>query len=135
MKKLKITDRGYAGHFCASRSCLFHRNTLIEYGNKRIVVSTVGNYQPKITFNDKDKYEHQIGINRFYETMAFEAMKQGVYWEANVGKEVEFKSSWSLNELKQETDLKADKMHDAVVKELSKKIQLKKNDRTTQIPR
>ncbi len=122
MNKLKITERGFAGHFCASRSCLFHRNTLIEYGNKRVVVSTVGNYQPNRTYNDKDKHEHEIGICRFYETMAFEAHKSGIYWEADVSKEFPFRSDWALNELEMETDAKADKMHDEVVAEISKKL-------------
>lgn len=122
-KKLKITERGWAGHFIASSSCLYHRNTLIEYGNKRIIVSTVGNYKPKISFGEKlDKREQEIGINRFYETMAFEAMKKGVYWEIRVEKEIPFKSNWAISELEEETDLKADKMHEDVVKELSKKI-------------
>ena len=125
MKKLKITERGYAGHFCASSLCRFKRNTLIEYGNKRIVVSTVGNYNPpKIGLEklDKSKKIHEIGINRTYETMAFEAQFIKPYWEADVTKEIPFKSNWALSELEHGTDLLADEMHDKVVKELSKKI-------------
>ena len=120
--KIKITERGWAGHFCGSGSCQFRRNTLIEYGNKRVVVSTVGNYQPQDTPNNKDKREHEIGINRFYETMAFKAKKEGVYWEADVSQVVRFRSNWALSELEQETDLKADKMHDKVVSEIYKKL-------------
>ena len=125
MKKvLKITERGWAGHFIGSASCRFRRNTLIEYGNKRWIVSTVGSYHPSYPRNKKlDKHEQEIGINRFYETMAFEAMKKGVYWEIRVEKEIPFKSNWALNELEEGTDLKADKMHEKVVAELSKKIQ------------
>jgi len=121
--KLQIIERGWAGHFCGSSSCKFGRNTLIKYGNKRIVVSTVGNYQPNGVFNKDNNAEHAIGCERYYETMAFKAQKKGVYWEADIGKEIDFESEWAISELEQETDLKADKMHEAVVKELSKKIQ------------
>jgi hypothetical protein len=118
MKKLKITERGFAGHFCASSSCYFRRNTLVEYGNKRVVVSTVGNYHPPHSLGE----DKEIGCGRFYETMAFEAKYVAPYWEADVSKEFHFKSNWILNELNFETDLKADQMHDKVVKEISKSI-------------
>lgn len=121
-KELKITERGWAGHFICSPWCGFRRNTLVEYGNKRIVVSTVGNYQPQktgIKELDESKTKNQIGIERYYETMVFEAKKEGVYWEADVTKAVEFKSKWAINELEQETDLEANEMHEQVVKEIS----------------
>lgn len=122
-KTLKITERGYAGHFCASRSCSFRRNTLLEYGDRRIVVSTVGNYRPHYHgFGTGRKGENEIGVNRFYETMAFEAKKEGVYWEADVTKEVSFKSKWAIDKLELETDKEADEMHEKVVKELSKNL-------------
>ena|SRR3990167_10718968 len=118
--KIKITERGYAGHFCGARHCLFHRNTLIEYGKKHVIVSTVGNYRPCVI--GEDKSQNEIGCNRFYETMVFEGKKLGVYWEIDASKEIAFKSNWALSELEQETDAKADKMHEKVVKEISKKI-------------
>ncbi len=117
--KVKITERGFGAHFIGNRSCGFRRNTLIEKGEKRVVVSTVGNYQPKGSFNKNDKHEHEIGARRFYETMAFEAKKEGVYWEANIGVEVPFTSNWALSELEQESDLAADEMHEAVVREIA----------------
>lgn len=126
MKTLKKTERGWAGHFIASQSCGFRRNTLLEYGNKKWIVSTVGNYRPNLNLNkttDKDNIENQIGVNRFYETMAFEAQKKGSYFEIRTEKEIPFKSNWALDELEVETDLKADAMHEKVVAELSKKIQ------------
>ena len=125
-EKLKITERGFAGHFCASQHCLYHRNTLIEYGDKRIVVSTVGNYQPPY-LKDKSKksdIDNQIGYGRYYETMAFKAKWEEPYWEAEVSSEIPFESDWTVNELEFDSDAKADIMHDNVVKELSKTIKL-----------
>lgn len=119
---LKITERGYAGHFCASMGCAFRRNTLIEYGNKRIVVSTVGNYRPKNDGLMPEKYtkeEQEIGVDRTYETIAFWARYEKPYWEADVSRQVDFNSKWAIGELTFETDFEADKMHDNVVKELS----------------
>lgn len=114
--KVKKTERGWAGHFICSHYCRFRRNTLIEYGDKRWIVSTVGNMvSPPI-------YEIlPIGeLYRYYETMAFEAKMQDGYWEANVKKEIPFNSRWAI--LKKLADDEANKMHEAVVKELSKKI-------------
>lgn len=121
-KKVRITERGFAGHFCGSSRCLFHRNTLIEYGKKRIIVSTVGNYQPNHTYNEENKSEHEIGCKRFYETMAFKAIKKGIYWEIDENKEIDFKSPWSISEIDYNADYKADIMHDKVVKEICKTL-------------
>ena len=122
-KKIKITERGWAGHYICSQDCGFRRNTLIEYGKKRIVVSTVGNYQPQetgIKELDNSKRRNQIGWDRYYETMAFEAKKQGVYLEADVTKQLEFNSKWSINKLENKTDLEANEMHEDVIKEIIK---------------
>lgn len=123
--KVKITERGWAGHFICSHMCNFRRNTLVEYGDKKMVVSTVGNYTPQetgIKSYDMGERSRQIGYERYYETMVFEAKFDGTYWDADVTKKVEFDSNWELNELEHETDQKANDMHEAVVKEISNKI-------------
>ena len=83
--KVKRTERGWAGHFICGNDCRFRRNTLLEYGDKRVVVSTVGNllYINPIT---KKGEITTIGLNRYYETMAFEAtFENDFYWEADIG--------------------------------------------------
>jgi hypothetical protein len=123
--KLVITERGRPGNLCIEHECSFRRNTLIEYGDKKWIVSTVGGYYNRLK-NKKDT----IGYNRWYETMAFEAEFIDGYWDANVSKEIDFDSSWGLfaetwDELLQTypyPDNAANDMHDAVVKELTIKI-------------
>jgi len=111
MSRVKRTERGWAGHFCCARDCHFTRNTLLEYKDTKIVVSTVGMYQSPIT----KKYE-TIGYQRHFETMAFYAEYDGKYWDADVGREVSFDSPWAIDKL--EDDDKANDMHEMVVDEI-----------------
>jgi hypothetical protein len=117
VSEVKRTERGYPGHFIGAPSCYFRRNTLLESGERRIVVSTVGNYRP-LQDRKSSMDDRQIGLNRYYETMAFEAVKKGAYWEADVSSPVDFNSQWALNYLTEESDLAADNMHEDVVSEL-----------------
>lgn len=50
--------------------------------------------------------------------------KEGVYWEANIGKDFPFKSNGALSKLELETDAEADKMHEKVVKEISNSLSM-----------
>ena len=68
MKTVKRTERGWAGHFIAAGNCRFRRNTLLEFGDTRIVVSTVGAYLDPLS-----KELGTVGHNRTYETMVFKA--------------------------------------------------------------
>lgn len=119
--EIKLTERGWAGHFIGGHHCLFRRNTLIESGDRKIVVSTVGGY-----INREGKIE-SIALNRFYETMAFEAELENGYIEANVEKQVEFSSQCGIfaktaEELSDNVDNDANSMHDAIVNELCEKM-------------
>lgn len=97
MREPKITFRGWAGHFICSHNCKFRLNTLIEYQDIKIVVSTVGLYlEPLIK-----KYE-QIGAGRYFETMGFHAKFDGEFWDADVSKEISFSSRWSYPRIKNE---------------------------------
>jgi len=125
MKKVSIIERGWAGHFICGQRCTFRRNTLIQYGKRRIVVSTVG---MMMDIRKGEGYYDTIGAGgRYYETMAFRAKLDGPYWDADVSETVSFNSEWAicadaLAKLPKDADNKANDMHDAVVRELSRKI-------------
>ena len=113
MNKVIKTERGWGGHFICSNSCLFRRNTLLEFKDKKIIVSTVGNMY-------RNGELTSIGaFKRIYETMAFEA-DTSEYKDADVSKEIAFNSNWALEE---QNDNKANLMHEVVVEELTNKIQ------------
>jgi hypothetical protein len=120
--KTKIEERGWAGHFmCASR-CSYRRNTLVTVGRKRVVVSSVGQYRP-----GESGPVGTIGHERFYETMAFRAKRVGAYWEADVSKQISFDSEWGIfgkdqKELPDDVDARMDKIHNAVVAEIARKL-------------
>lgn len=124
-KAVKRTERGWGGHFICADRCLFRRNTLLECGNDRIVVSTVGSMM-----NRKTGKIETIGHNRYYETMAFKAEFDNPYYEVNVSEQIYFDSEWAIcgndaSELPNDVDNKADEMHEAVVAELTEKLMSK----------
>lgn len=120
------TERGWAGHFICAAACRFRRNTLLEHDGVRVVVSTVG-----AMFSDRAVREikgmkdrdgpEEIGLDRYYETMAFHANEEGPYIEADVSREVEFESSWSMGHAHiafDSVDNAANDMHERVVDEI-----------------
>jgi len=110
------TERGWGGHFCCAHRCLFRRNTLLEYKDIKIVVSTVGMMQSLIG----EGFE-EIGYNRYYETMAFHSdPEEPRYHDADVSREVPFDSPWSIDRL--DADDEANAMHEAVVKEIASRL-------------
>lgn len=132
MTEVKRTERGWAGHFICAKDCTFRRNTLLEYGDKKWIVSTVG---CQIAKTDCLPYWQEgdiidIGPKRWYETMAFEAINRGGYLDANVEKQIYFDSEWGIWGEKWSDvfkkyplpDLAANDMHEKVVEELMEKI-------------
>jgi hypothetical protein len=113
MRKVKRTERGWAGHFICADRCRFRRNTLLECGDRRVVVSTVGLFYP----NHNTREPEQIGYERHFETMAFVATFDGRYWDADVQQQINFRSPWSIG--LPDMDDTANDMHEAVVDELT----------------
>jgi len=114
--EVKKTERGWAGHFCCAERCKFRRNTLLEFNNIKIVVSTVGLMKTL----DGKKYE-KVNLHGYFETMAFYADKEDKrYNDADVERGVKFESKWYIKKI--DADDEANEMHETVVKEISEKL-------------
>ena len=108
MKKIQRTERGWAGHFCGAKNCLFRRNTLLQCEDQSVVVTTIGSWRPIDEILE-------VGPGRYYETMVFMAKN---YKEADVSKQIyNFTSPWFLKD--KCADDKANDMHETVVEEIS----------------
>lgn len=117
MNKAHMTERGWPGHFICADRCRFTRNTLIECGANRIVVSTVGDYR------DRDGNVDTIGYGRYYETAAFKAYEYGEYWDSDTSERVDFESDWRIAAFDALSDMRANDMHDAVCREIAAKME------------
>ena len=114
MEKVIRIERGWAGHYCCSSRCLFRRNTLLSLGDKKVVVSTVGRMYVGNGIE-------QVGLDRYYETMAFFAEEDSVYYDADVERQIRIDSNWSINEIDAERE--ANDMHENVVNEIVEKLE------------
>lgn len=115
------TERGWAGHFICADRCLFRRNTLVELGDNRVIISTVGRMRD-IHTRDKVIFE-EIGCDRHYETMVFKAKWEAPYWETDVGEQLNFDAEWCISDVVLDSDKRADEMHEAVVAEFISKME------------
>ena len=129
INEVNVIERGWAGHFMLIDRCLFRRNTLLEYKDRKWVVSTAGVYRNREDIIDS------IGHRRWYETRAFEAKEEGGYIEADIEKEIFFDSEWGIwgdswkevcDNYHYTPDNAANSMHDKVVSELIEKIKEQK---------
>jgi len=130
MNEIKRTERGWPGHFIMGHRCSFRRNTLLENDDTKIIVSTVGamplnqNHDAEaLGFKESDSGFETIGYKRYYETMAFHAIQEGPYLEADVGREVSFESPWSIDYISNSADNDANDMHEAAVSEIIERMQ------------
>ena len=110
---MKRTERGWAGHFCCSYRCKWHRNTLIEHEGKYLIVSSVG----EMLKGFKVQEFEEIGLNRYYETMVFVGVQKGPYIDCDVSKQRDFDGEWQICEYPElGIDLKAEENHENAVK-------------------
>lgn len=115
--QVKRTERGWGGHYICCHKCLFRRNTLLEYGDIKVVVSTVGahleSYSPR-------KFD-TVGHGRYYETQAYMAdPKDTRFHDIETSKRLQVDSNTEIDHL--DADDEANDMHEAVVKEMSDKM-------------
>ena len=110
-------ERGWAGHFCLGPDCQWHRNTLVKNDDGRmIVVSSVGCLVKRSHYGKREGFD-EIGLKRWYETMAFVAHVDGDYIEADIHKQIyTYDGQWQIDrEPDGKTDLEAEKMHEDFV--------------------
>ena len=115
--KLKITYRGWQGHFIAD--CKYHLNTLVEYGSKKVVVSSVGGFY-------RGGEAEFIGAGRFYETFSFVAQKNKKtgFIDADVHKLLTDYCYYYTDEpFEYKTEKKVEKMHRKIVKEICEHLE------------
>lgn len=107
-----VTERGYPAHFCLSERCGFVRNTLLEYGDNKLIVSTVGRMR---SLDDK-KYE-RTNASAYYETMVFRAVYIKPYWEIDPLSElyIDGVPRELTEDICHESDFIADLIHDNMV--------------------
>ena len=120
MSEVRITERGWPGHYIMGYACLFRRNTLLEYGEKKYIVSTIGSKFKNLA-QPREGYE-EVGHNRWFETCVFKAIEEDGYIDIDPAEELydyeEGLFAKTIEELKEKyptVDNKANEMHDAVV--------------------
>ena len=125
---IQQTERGWAGHFCFANSCRFRRNTLLECGDTRIVVSTVGLFRTSKSYDFlpiNKEYHADPEDDRYFETKAFHAVFDGRYWDADFSLEISFESPWCISEVDADIRVandRANDQHEAVVWEISARL-------------
>ena len=120
MEEIKRTERGWCGYVRGHQYCLFRRNTLIEYDNKKIVVATLGNY-----INPFEYRNTPIHDDVWYQTIAGYAVENNGYWEIDGNKQILIKSEHILQGTEEEMfdnypliDQTANDMHEKVIEEM-----------------
>lgn len=113
-KQVIETWRGWQGHFCCA--CLFHLNTLLDLDGFKIVVSTVGNYH---RYDRPDGPAETIGLDRFWETMAFES-SYDKFDDMDVSRQLYFDSEWEWASI--DDELLAQAGHYKTVAEIKAKM-------------
>jgi hypothetical protein len=116
-REVKRTERGWPAHFIGAHHCEFRRNTLLECGDVRLVISTVGANDPK----QEGKYS-LVNAYGFYETLVFKADK-APYWDIVPSQQVIYDGKWCIDKIKSTIDIEANDMHEAAVYALTKKLQ------------
>jgi len=112
MSEVKRTERGWMAHYILADRCRFRRNTLLEYEDVHIVVSTVG------LLRSRDEKEWElVGHNHYFETMAFHANADDRFRDPDTSRQVPFVAPWRIVEV--DADDRANEMHERVCEEIA----------------
>lgn len=118
IRDVKRTERGWAGHFCGASQCRFRRNTLLECGDVKIVVSTVGLRESS---SPPEEFSTLDSNSSYFETMAFHSDPTDTrYRDADVTRQVYFESECGIDRI--DADDEANDMHEAAVNEISYRL-------------
>jgi hypothetical protein len=119
--KATITERGWIAYYICAERCRFRRNTLIEFGKRRVVVVSVGLFYAK----PDDKEPDTVGHNRYYETCVFHAKRAGHYWDIDVNRPIyNYENPNQITTWKPlNSDQRANDMHEAIVCEITAKLE------------
>jgi hypothetical protein len=103
----------------------FRRNTLLEYGDVRIVVSTIGRFVAPDEMAGILKDKHIIlGPDRYYETLAWHAKKYDYGWDSNIGRgQLRFAGPWAIPHVDETSDADANQMHEMAVEEITARLE------------
>lgn len=113
---IKVTFRGWPGHYICADRCQFRLNTLLKLGKFKVVVSTVGRMVP---LHSKDQKFETIACGRYLETMAFES--DYTEWDdVDVAKRIDFDSPWLYS--KPDMEKEANAGHYKVIEEIKAKM-------------
>lgn len=112
---VKRTERGWPGHYICADTCQFRRNTLLEFGEQRIVVSTVG----KNRRQGETEWLSVGGNGEFFETMTFAARDNDGYWDADVRIDI----ADGIRRSTSYEDRDGNDMHEAVVTEMTARME------------
>jgi len=111
-EQVKRIERGWPSLFVNGDICRFNRNTLLERGDTRYIISTVGAYYP-----EKEGGCIKISDNGYYETAIFEAKEESGYWDIDIDKELAIPDGcdWAITDITLESDMLANEMHEKIV--------------------
>ena len=116
--RFRVTERGkLITYFSGSKRCLYRRNTLLEFRDIKLVISTLGN------LTDLDNKLVCISGKSYYETRVFHALtdiKRNSYRDIDPERKVKVNTITKIN--KPDSDIKADQMHEKVIKELTYRL-------------
>lgn len=123
-REVKVTYRGWPGHYILGDRCVFHLNTLLEAGQARVVVSSVGNLRSQGHLSHASEPIGSLVNPHYFETKAFWAQEKDGYWEAATSNEIKLLLPETVvRNLDPGCDEQAQRIHEAAVQVVTEQLQ------------